>query len=139
VVHLAIRASSFFALTIALFNVRSIKDAKEDLRDSVFLEVTSGMTLDLGSLRFFEGTEQEEPRVEFHFPKQIEGRSTLDPDSERIVFHCKASAKTPRLGHGNTLALRAEFHPRACAFTACPTFETEGWLAAAQHLRTACA
>src|SRR5205807_7134464 len=26
-----------------------------------------------------------------------------------------------------------------CAFTACPTFETEGWLAAAQHLRTACA
>jgi len=71
------------------------------------------MTLDLGSLRFFEGTEQEEPRVEFHFPKQIEGRSTLDPDSERIVFHCKASAKTPRLGHGKTLALRAEFHPRA--------------------------
>ena len=93
--------------------LRILKDAKEDLRDSVFLELTSGMTLDLGSLRFFKGTEQEEPRVEFHFPKQIEGRSTLDPDSERIVFHCKASAKTPRLGHGNTLALRAEFHPRA--------------------------
>ena len=93
--------------------LRILKDAKEDLRDSVFLEVTSGMTLDLGSLRFFEGTEQEEPRVEFHFPKQIEGRATLDPDSESIVFHCKASAKTPLLGHDNTLALRAEFHPRA--------------------------
>src|SRR6266700_7400336 len=81
------------------------------------------MTLDLGSLRFFKGTEQEEqeePRVEFHFPKQVEGRSTLDPDSERIVFHCKASAKTPRLGHGNTLALRAEFHPRAMRFHGVP-------------------
>jgi hypothetical protein len=92
--------------------LRILQDAKEDLHDSVFLELTSGMTLDLGSLGFFDGTEREEPRVEFHFPKQVEGRATLDPDSERIVFHCKASAKTPRPGHDNTLALRVEFHPR---------------------------
>lgn len=93
--------------------LRILRDTKEDLRDSVFLELTSGMTLDLESPRFFEGTEQEEPRVEFHFPKQIDGRATLDPDSERVVFHCKASAKTPRIGHDDTLALRVVFHPRA--------------------------
>jgi hypothetical protein len=92
---------------------RILKDAKEDLHDSVFLELTSGMTLELESMHFFNGTEQEEPRVEFHFPRQIEGRDTLDPESVRIVFHCKAAAKTPRPGRDNTLALRAEFKPRA--------------------------
>ena len=93
--------------------LRILKDAKEDLHDSVFLELTSGMTLDLGSVRFLDGTEQEDARTEFHFPRQIESRATLDPESALIVFHCKASAKTPRPGHENALALRAEFKPRA--------------------------
>jgi len=93
--------------------LRILKDAKEDLHDSVFLELASGMTLDLGSVGFFEGTEREEERAEFHFPRQIEGRAALDPESALIVFHCKASAKTPRPGHDNALALRAEFRPRA--------------------------
>jgi hypothetical protein len=92
---------------------RILENAKEDLHDSVFLELTSGMTLDLESVRFFEGTEREEARTEFHFPKQIDGRATLDPESALIIFHCKASAKTPRPGHDNALALRAEFKPRA--------------------------
>jgi len=93
--------------------LRILKDAKEDLHDSVFLELTSGMTLDLGSVRFLDGTEREEARTEFHFPRQIEGRAALDPESALIVFHCKASAETPRPGHDNALALRAEFKPRA--------------------------
>jgi len=93
--------------------LRILKDAKEDLHDSVFLELTSGMTLDLGSVRFLDGTEREEARTEFHFPRQIEGRAALDPESALIVFHCKASARTPRPGHDNALALRAEFRPRA--------------------------
>jgi hypothetical protein len=92
--------------------LRILKDAKEDLHDSVFMELTSGMTLDLGSVRFVDGAEWEEPRAEFHFPRQIEGRTTVDPESAVIVFHCKASAKTPRPGHDNALALRAEFKPR---------------------------
>jgi hypothetical protein len=90
-----------------------LQGAKEDLRDTVFLELASGTMLDLESVRFFDGSEQEEPRVEFHFPKQIEGQATLDAESDRIVFHCKASAKVASPGHDNTLALRAEFKPRA--------------------------
>src|SRR6266850_2529925 len=45
--------------------------------------------------------------------KQVDGRATLDPESERIVLPCKASAKMPLPGHHNTLSLRAEFRPRA--------------------------
>ncbi len=94
--------------------LRILQGAKEDLHDTVFLELASGTMLDLESVRFFDGSEQEEPRVEFHFPKQIEGQATLDPESDRIVvFHCKGSAKVPSPGHDNTLALHAEFKPRA--------------------------
>jgi hypothetical protein len=93
--------------------LRILQAAKEDLHDTVFLELANGAILDLERVRFFDGNEQEEPRVEFHFPKQIEGQATLDPESERVVFHCKASAKVPSPGHDNALALRAEFKPRA--------------------------
>ena len=93
--------------------LRILRDAKEDLHDTVFLELPDGATLDLGSVQFVEGTEQGKPRVEFHFPRQIEGRPTLDPNFERVIFHCKASAKTVRPLQDNAIALRAEFKPRA--------------------------
>jgi hypothetical protein len=93
--------------------LRIFRDAQEDLHDTVFLELPGGATLDLESVRFFEGGEDEEARVEFHFPRQVDGRATLDPETERIVFHCKGSAKTPRVGRDNVLSLRAEFKPRA--------------------------
>jgi len=93
--------------------LRILRDAQEDVHDTVFLEVPGGVTLDLESVRFVDETGQEAARVEFHFPRQVEGRATLDPESERIVLHCEASAKMPYLGHDNTLSLRAEFRPRA--------------------------
>lgn len=93
--------------------LRILRDAMEDLHDTVFLELTSGMSLDLESVSYFDGTEQEEPRVEFHFPRAVEGRATIDPQSERVIFHCKATSKTPRSSHDNSLSLRAEFRPRA--------------------------
>src|SRR5580704_1132952 len=90
-----------------------LRDAKENLDDIGFLELADGVSLDPESVRFVDASEQEDQRVEFHFPKQIDGRPTLDPDSDRVIFHCKASAKTPRVGHENAIAVRAEFHPRA--------------------------
>jgi len=92
--------------------LRILADAKEDLRDTVFLELASGTTLDLESAVVVEGPAQQTPRIEFHFPRQIDGRATLDPESDRVIFHCKASAKTPRPAHDNSLSLRAEFRPR---------------------------
>jgi hypothetical protein len=92
--------------------LRILADAKEDLRDTVFLELASGTTLDLQSALIVDDSAQEKPRVEFHFPRQIDGRATIDSESDRVIFHCKASAKTPRPGHDNSLSLRAEFKPR---------------------------
>jgi hypothetical protein len=92
--------------------LRIFRDAKDDLRDTVFLELPNGATLDIASVQFVEGVEGEEPRTEFHFSKQIEGRPTLDPSSERVIFHCKAVAKTVLPSRENALALRAEFKPR---------------------------
>ncbi len=93
--------------------LRIFRDAKDDLRDTVFLELSNGVILDVASVQFVEGVEREEPRTEFHFPKQIEGRATLDPNSERVIFHCKAAAKTVLPFQENSLALRTEFKPRA--------------------------
>lgn len=93
--------------------LRILKDAKEGLRDSVFLELPSGLTLDLENARFVDASETEDARAEFHFPKTIEGQATIDPDSALVVFHCRASAKTPLPGRDNAVALRAEFKPRA--------------------------
>ena len=92
--------------------LRIFQDAREDLHDTVFLELADGLTLDLKSVLFFAGTADEDARAEFHFPRLSDGRPALDPNSERIVFHCKASAKTPRLGRENAISLRAEFQPR---------------------------
>jgi hypothetical protein len=93
--------------------IRIIRDAKEDLHDTVFLELPGGATLDLDSVRFLEGSEEQESRVEFHFLRQMDGRATIDADSERVVLHCKASAKTDRPFQENAVSFRAEFKPRA--------------------------
>jgi hypothetical protein len=91
--------------------LRIFQDAREDLHDTVFLELADGLTLDLKSVLFIEGT-AEDARAEFHFPRLTDGRPALDPNSEFVVFHCKASAQTPRLGRDNAITLRAEFQPR---------------------------
>jgi hypothetical protein len=92
--------------------LRIFQDAREDLHDTAFLELEDGLTLDLKSVTFFEGTVDEDARTEFHFPRQTNGKPSLDPDSERVIFHCKASAKTARLGRENAIGVRAEFQPR---------------------------
>lgn len=92
--------------------LRILSDAKENLRDTVFLELPNGTTLDLESAVIVAGSAQEKPHIEFHFPRQIDGRVTIDPESDRGIFHCKASAKTPRPDRDNSLSLRAEFKPR---------------------------
>ena len=92
--------------------LRILSDAKDDLHDTVFLELPDGGTLDFESVRFADRSDQAEPHVEFHFPRLVDGQPTLNPDAERVIFHCKASAKTPRPFQENSLALRAEFKPK---------------------------
>jgi hypothetical protein len=91
---------------------RILHDAKEDLHDSVFLEIAGGGTIDLESVKFVEESGQEEARVEFHFPREVDGQATLDENAGKVIFHCRAEAKTPRPTENNVLSFRAEFKPK---------------------------
>lgn len=99
---------------------RIFQDAKEDLHETVFLVLDEGLTLDLAQVKFVEATDNTDARVEFHFPREVEGRPTIDPQSEKIEFHCKASAKTPRLDRQNAIAIRSQFRPRAMRANGAP-------------------
>jgi hypothetical protein len=91
--------------------LRILRDAKEDLHDTVFLELPGGLPLDLQSIKFVEGAEEDDTRVEFHFTREVDGNPSLTADAERVVFHCRATAKTQIHGEPNEISLRAEFRP----------------------------
>jgi hypothetical protein len=93
--------------------LRILRGVTEDLHDTVFLELPEGVTLDLQEVRYMEATDEQNARTEFHFPREVDGRPTIDPDTERIIFHCHASAKISRANRDNAISLRAEFKPRA--------------------------
>ncbi len=93
--------------------VRILRDAQEDLHETIFLEPEGGMTLDFASVSFLDARDDSDARAEFHFPREVEGHPAIDPQSETIIFHCRASAKTQHLGRQNALSFRAQFHPRA--------------------------
>ena len=92
--------------------LRIFSDSLEKLPDTVFLETADGATIDLQSVRFVNAPD-DGPRVEFHFAREINGHASLDINAERVIFHCKASAKTAVASRSNTIALHAEFDPRA--------------------------
>ncbi|HWZ98263.1 MAG TPA: hypothetical protein VN025_10930 [Candidatus Dormibacteraeota bacterium] len=92
--------------------MRVLRDAKEDLHDTVFIELDSGFTLDLATVQFLDGADADPIRTEFHFPRLIEGRPAINPDSEKVVFHCRASAKKEMPNRENAIAIRVDFHPR---------------------------
>lgn len=92
--------------------MRIFQNPNEDLHETVFLVLDEGLTLDLAKVTFVEATEDTDARVEFHFPREVEGHPAIDPQSDKIEFHCKASVKTPRPGRQNALSIRTQFHPR---------------------------
>jgi len=92
--------------------LRIFGDSLDKVQDTVFLETADGTTIDLQSIRLVN-TPDDGPRVEFHFPREINGRPSLDLNARRVIFHCRATAKTPVAARSNTIALRAEFSPSA--------------------------
>ncbi|HVO58257.1 MAG TPA: hypothetical protein VMT51_11225 [Dongiaceae bacterium] len=90
---------------------RILRDAREDLHDTVFLELDSGGTLDLASVKFLEGAETDIIRTELHFSRTLGGQPAIDPESTRVVLHCRANAKKAMPSRENALAFRVEFNP----------------------------
>jgi hypothetical protein len=99
-----------------------LRDAVENLRETVFLELPSGMALEVTEVRFIEGQFAGEDFVAFYFPREVSGRATIPPETERVVFHLKATAKAARPGQPNSLAIRAVFSPRKMRVAGHPDF-----------------
>ncbi len=93
--------------------LRILREAQSDLHDSVFLELENGGTLDFTSVKYVDDTDAETLRTEFHFPRVLNGEPAIDPDSERVIFHCRANRKKEIPGRSNSMSFRVEFCPRA--------------------------
>jgi len=93
--------------------LRILRDAREDLHDTVFLELENGGTLDFTTVNFPDEANAETLRTEFHFARLLNGEPAIDPESERVIFHCRANAKKEMSGRDNSLSFRVEFSPRA--------------------------
>jgi hypothetical protein len=93
--------------------MRILRGASEDLHDTVFLELDTGLTLDFASVKFVEASDAEDARTEFHFARQKNGEPMIDINAERVIFHCRATAKTPLEGRENVIAVRVDFSPKA--------------------------
>ncbi|GAC1631267.1 MAG: hypothetical protein NVS9B14_02870 [Candidatus Acidiferrum sp.] len=92
--------------------MRILRNAKEDLHDTVFLELENGFSLDLASVQYIDGADADPLRTEFHFPRTIEGKPAIDPESEKVVFHLRATAKKDLPNRENAIAIRVDFHPK---------------------------
>ncbi len=101
---------------------RILREATEDLRETAFLELPGGRMLDVREVRFHESEDAGGDFAAFHFPREMSDRPTIDRNAERAVFHCKAVAKTTKLGRQNALSIRASFEPRKMRVNGHPDF-----------------
>ena len=92
--------------------MRIVRTAKEDLHDTVFLELDNGFTLDLASVQYLDGADADPIRTEFHFPRTVEEKPAIDRDSEKVVFHLRATAKKELPNRENAISIRVDFHPK---------------------------
>ena len=92
--------------------LRILRDAKEDLHDTIFLELENGGTLDLAGVKFVEDGDTDVVRTELHFARLLNGEPAIDPESDRVIFHCRANAKKEIPGRVSALSFRVEFSPK---------------------------
>ncbi len=92
--------------------LRILRDAREDLHDTVFLELENGGTLDLQAVKYIEDGDTDVVRTELHFARMLNSEPAIDPESEKVIFHCRANAKKEMQNRANSLSFRVEFNPK---------------------------
>jgi hypothetical protein len=92
--------------------LRILRDAVENIRETCYLELPRGMTLDALDVQFVESDRAGEDFTAFNFPRKVNGEPAVDPNAQLVTFHCKATARTARLGRPSTLSIHATFEPR---------------------------
>jgi hypothetical protein len=92
--------------------MRILRDAREDFHDTVFLELENGGVLDLMAVKYVEDGDTDVVRTEMHFARLLNGEPAIDPESQKVIFHCRANAKKQMQNRQNALSFRVEFCPR---------------------------
>lgn len=92
--------------------LRMLRDAREDLHDTIFLELENGGILDLLAVKFVDAGDSDAVRTELHFARLLNGQPAIDPESQRVILHCRANAKKEMQNRQNALSFRVEFCPR---------------------------
>jgi hypothetical protein len=91
---------------------RILRDAREDLHDTVFLELENGGVLDLSAVKYVEDGDTDVVRTEMHFARLLNGEPAIDPESQKVIFPCRANARKEMQNRQNALSFRVEFCPR---------------------------
>jgi hypothetical protein len=68
--------------------------------------------LDLAAVKYIEDGDIDVVRTEMHFARLLNGEPTIDPESAKVIFHCRANAKKDMQNRENALSFRVEFSPR---------------------------
>ncbi|HVH50215.1 MAG TPA: hypothetical protein VM781_01005 [Candidatus Bathyarchaeia archaeon] len=102
--------------------LRILRDAREDLHETVFLELENGGVLDLASVQYVEDGDSDVVRSEMHFARLLNGEPAIDPESAKVIFHCRANAKKEMQNRENALSFRVEFSPRLMKVRGQPDF-----------------
>ncbi len=92
--------------------LRILRDTVENIRESCYLELPRGMTLDAFDIQFVESNRAGDDFTAFHFPRVLNGEPAVDPNAQQVTFRCKATAKMERPSRPNTPSIRAIFEPR---------------------------
>lgn len=102
--------------------LRILRDAQKDPRETAFLELPDGRMLDVREVHFHESDEVGGDYAAFHFPRDVDDQPTIDRNTDNVIFHCKAVAKTSKPGRQNALSIRAVFAPREMRVNGQPDF-----------------
>ena len=68
--------------------------------------------LDLMAVKYVEDGDTDVIRTEMHFARLLNGERAIDPESQKVIFHCRANAKKQMQNRRNALSFRVEFCPR---------------------------
>jgi len=66
----------------------------------------------LQAVKYIEDGDTDVVRTELHFARMLNGEPAIDPESERVIFHCRANAKKEMQNRENSLSFRVEFNPK---------------------------
>ncbi len=105
--------------------LRILADAKEDLHDTVFLELANGTTLDLASVVFVYGPEQENSASSFISPRKSMVKPQLIRNQNGLSSIVKPQPRLLVRAMITRWLFARNLGREPCAFTVRPTFKTE--------------